>query len=278
MILLLLTLFMSGEVFSQSSRSKKSKERPVKVEENANQEASLGKARIDTKDGATFLGDYIEETDESITIKIVSDDIITIDKSKVKRAKTPLNAIVLNQGKFHNTTGMFLHYSTGFNAGQQGGGFMGDIGLGYRFNKNWELITGIGFMGTNVNVFPTQNFFGEYKTFFPAYAGAKYNLTHGGVRVFGLAKAGFSSTSTIQSNPVFWRQDELSLSSGVYFEPGIGVSFASRRIGQTSITLSQIIQRSNFELNTTDRFANIVTGTGKIWISRIGIKLTTTVF
>lgn len=269
---------MSGEVFSQSSRSKKSKVRLVKVEEKASEKTPLGKVRIDTKDGATYLGEYIEETDDKYKVKILSKDIITIDKAKVRRAKTPLNAIVLNQGKYHNTTGMFIHYSAGFNAGAQGGGFMGDIGLGYRLDKNWEIITGLGFMGTNVNVFPTQNFWGEYKTFFPTYAGVKYNLTHSGVRVFGSAKAGYSTSPSNALDGFFWGQNELDVTGGVYFEPGIGLSFATKRIGQTSITLSQVLQRSNFELNTTDRFDNLVTGTGKIWISRIGIKLTTTVF
>lgn len=277
---------MSGEVFSQSSlRSKKKKERPVQVEEKpAENNASTalsetGKARIDTKDGATYLGDFIGESEEAYNIKIISDDTLSIAKSDIKRAKTPSNAIVLNQGKYHNTTGLFLHYSVGFNVGFNGGGFMADAGLGYRFTKNWELISGIGFMGTNVNVFEIQNSWGEYETFFPTYLGAKYNLTHKGARIFAATKVGYASSPLGGNlNGLIWGADELSVTGGAYFEPSIGLSFASKRIGQTSISISQIFQHSNFELNSVDRFNNLVTGSGNIWIRRLGIKLTTTVF
>ena len=278
---------MSGEVFSQqsSSRSKKNKkQRTVQVEEkptekNASiEQESLGMARIDTRDGATFLGEYLGESEEAYTVKIISDDIITIDKKNVKRAKTPENAIVLNKGKYHNTTGLFLHYSVGFNAGNYGGGFMADAGLGYRLSKNWEIMTGIGFMGTNINVFELQDSWGEYKTFFPAYLGAKYNLTHKNTRIFAATKLGYSSSPVDAFNDFIWGPNNLNVTGGVYFEPSIGLSFASKRIGQTSISITQIIQHSNFTLNSTDRFDNLVTGSGHIWIRRMGIKLTTSIF
>ena len=277
---------MSGEVFSQSSmRSKnKKKERVVQEEEKPTENIvqdylddldKVRNSRIDTKDGSMYLGDLISEDKTSYKLKIISDDIITINKSDVKKAKTPDNAIVLKKGRYHNTKGLFLHYSVGLNAGYEGSGFMADAGLGYRLSKNIELTSGLGFLGTQIRLFQTQRFWGEYKTFFPAYVGVKYNLTHNSVRAFASAKVGYSSSPI---DNLIWNQNALDMSGGAYLEPGIGLSFASKRLGQSSISISQVIQYSNFTLNTIDRFDNLVTGTGKVWIKRIGIKLTTTIF
>ena len=270
---------MSGEVFSQSSSRSKKKERIVKAEElpteeiNTTELISQGKARIDTKDGATYLGELVGESTESYTLKILSDDVITIEKKQVRRAKTPNNAIVLKQGRYHNTRGLYLHYSIGFNAGYNGGGFMSDAGLGYRLSKKLEIMTGIGFFGTNVNVLGLDNTWGSYKTFFPTYVGVKYNLTHNNTRIFATGKVGYSSAPFD-----FWNDNQITLSGGAYLEPAIGLSFASKRFGQTSISVSQMLQRSDLMVDSRDSFENPVSGSGNIWLKRVGVKLTTTLF
>lgn len=276
---------MSGEVFSQSSRSmKKKKVRTVQVEEKPNNETTTsisetnGKARIDTKDGAMYLGEFINETDDTYTIKIITDDTLHINKEEVRRAKTPNNAIVFNRGKYHPTTGMFLHYSAGFNAGISGGGFIADVGLGYRLSKHWELSTGFGFIGTSVDLIPTVNSWGEYKTFFPGYLGAQYNITHGKVRLYASTKAGYSTAPLETFNEFIWGGRTTTMSGGVYLEPGLGLTFASKRVGRTSIAITQVLQRSHFTINTVDRFDNLVTGSGKVWLSRVGVRLTTNIF
>jgi len=255
-LFLLLTLFVSGEVFSQSSQRSKKIERRVQVEKKPTNKRGLSdkngshQARIETKEGSIYLGEFLDETDGAYTLKILSGDIITIEKRQVKRAKTPENAIVLKKGRYHSTKGTYIHYSVGFNSGIYGGGLISDLGLGYRLNKNWEVIPGIGFMGTTVNVFNVQNTWGQYKTFSPLDA----------------------------FNELFWGQNALSLSGGMYFEPSIGITFASKRIGQTSIALTQIFQQSDFTINSVDRFDNLVSGHGNLWIRRVGIKMTTTLF
>jgi len=281
-IFLLLTFLMSGEVFSQSSRSKNTKKvRPVQVEEKPTNEITTiepqvqGKARLDTKDGSMYLGEFISENDNSYSIQIINGDTITLEKNKVRKAKTPNSAIVFNKGKYHPISGAFIHYSFGSNAGNSGGGIITDIGLGYRMSKKLEIITGLGILGTTLNVIPGLNQWAEYKTFFPAYIGMNYNLTHNSVRIFTSAKAGFSSSPLDNFN---WGGSSITTSGGAYFEPGIGLSFASKRFGRLNLSMTQILQRTNLKVDGVDNFDNLVSGGGKIWISRIGFRITTTLF
>lgn len=285
-LFLLLTLFVSGEVFSQSNKSlfskKKGKERTSQSNTSETNTPRKGKqisnkARIDTEDGSMFLGQYIDETDQDISIKLLTDDIITINKEKVKNARTPFNSIVLNKGRYHRTKGLYLHYNLGLNLGQNAGGFMGDIGLGYRLNRSFELQTGIGFVGTAIN-HPFRNFSSEYRTFFPIYVGGSFNITHGSCRVFTFARAGYSNVVNPDGLGFNWNGDTFEVSGGAYFEPGIGISFAGKRAGRTQISISQMYQYSDIEFSSLDQFDNLIYGKGQMWIRRVGVRLTTTIF
>jgi len=275
---------MSGEVFSQSSRSKKKKKvRTVQVEkkptdENTTEPTVQGKARIDTKDGSMYLGDYLGETEDGHAIRIITGDTISFNKKEIRKAVTPNSATVFNRGKYHPTKGLFMHYSAGFNGGRSGGGFLADAGLGYRLNKDLEITSGVGFIGTSLDILPDGNPWGVYKTFFPAYVGVNYNLTHNSVRIFTSAKTGFSTSPIDTFNDLVWGGTDVKATGGVYFEPGIGLSFASKRFARLNLSLTQVWQRTSIEVNAIDRFDNLVTGKGKIWISRVGVRLTTTLF
>ena len=292
-ILLLLTLFMSGEVFSQKNNSifakKKTKERTSqstsnkvdrkkidKNKVNKNKKYISNKARLDTKDGSIFIGEYIEENVNNITLKLLTDDIITFDKEQIRKARTPLNSIVLNKGRFHRTEGLFLHYNVGFNGGESGAGFMGDIGLGYRLGHRIDLQAGIGFMGTSVSN-PFLQWNTPYRTFYPLYAGARYNFTHGSCRIFATGKAGYSNVLNPDGGGWGWRGDIFEVSGGAYFEPGVGVAFAGKRAGRTEISLTQIFQYSDISFESRDDFNNLISGHGNMWIRRIGLRFTTTI-
>jgi len=275
---------MSGEVFSQSSKSKnKKKVRTVQVEENqpvenTTEPVNLGKARIDTKDGSMYLGDYLGETEDGHSIRIITGDTLSITTKEIRRAVTPNSAIVFNKGRYHPIKGLFMHYSIGTNGGQSGGGFITDAGLGYRLSQKIEIMSGLGFIGTTLDVVPGGDFWWSYNRFFPAYLGMNYNLTHGKVRIFTSAKAGYSISAGNNLNTLIWGGNEVSTSGGAYFEPAIGLSFASKRFGRVHLSLTQILQNTKVEVNATDSFDNLIYGQGKIWISRIGLRLTTTLF
>lgn len=284
-LLLLLALFVSGEVFSQSNNSifnkKKGKERTSQSTTNENNKKEKShsvnqKARIDTKDGSMFLGQYVGETNSEITIKILTDDLVTFNKEDVKKARTPLNSIVLNKGRFHRTQGLYLHYNIGFNVGQNAGGFMGDIGLGYRINHKFEVQTGIGFFGTAIN-HPFRQWSSDYRTFFPVYAGGSYNITDGSCRLFAFGRAGYSSVVNAGGLGFNWNGDTFEVSGGAYFEPGIGVAFAGKRAGRSQISISQMFQYSNINFSSVDEFNNFISGKGTMWIRRVGIRFTTTI-
>jgi len=266
---------MSGEVFSQSS---KKKVRPTKVEENKIPKVDLGKARIDTKDGATYLGDYLGKTEDGHTIKIINGDTLNLSQNLIMRARTPENAIVFEKGRYFPTTGLFAHFSVGANGGFSGGGSLMDIGLGYRLSKRVELTAGVGIFGTFLFISRQINNWGEYKTFIPTYVGANYNLTQKRVRIFASAKAGYSSSQFDDFNEFTWGPTSFTTSGGAYFEPGVGLSFASKRLGRLNISITQILQHTKLDINAIDRFDNLVTGKGKIWISRLGFRVTTTLF
>ena len=282
-LLLLLTLFVSGEVFSQKNNSvfskKKTKERTSQSTTNKvskDKKYISNKARLDTEDGSIFIGEYIEENDNSITLKLLTDDIITFDKENINKARTPLNSIVLNKGRFHRTSGLFLHYNIGFNGGESGAGFMGDIGLGYRLGHRIDLQAGIGFLGTTVSN-PFLQWNTPYRTFYPLYAGARYNFTNGSCRIFATGKAGYSNVLNPDGNGWAWRGDTFEVSGGAYFEPGVGVAFAGKRAGRTEISLTQIFQYSDISFESRDDFNNLISGQGNMWIRRIGLRLTTTI-
>jgi len=285
-LFLLLTLFVSGEVFSQSNKSifskKKGKERTSQSTTNEkdvprNSKYISTKARIDTEDGSMFLGEYLDETENDISIKLLTDDVITINKDQIKKARSPLNSIVLNKGRFHRTKGLYLHYNLGINLGQNSGGFMGDIGLGYRLNHKFEIQTGIGFVGTAIN-HPFTLWSSEYRTFFPLYVGGQYNITHGSCRLFAFGRAGYSNVVNPNGLGFNWNGDTFEVSGGNYFEPGIGVAFAGKRAGRTQISLSQMFQYSNIEFSSVDQYNNLISGKGKMWIRRVGVRFSTTIF
>ena len=308
-LMLLLTLFVSGEVFSQSRKSRSSKKKgkvrtsqsktrtttPTETKTSrtttpANSRTTpstnsqkrfnpfelSNKARIDTKDGAMFLGTFVNESKNEVSIEILTGDIITINKDQISKAYTPINSIVVNKGRFHRVNGLYLHYNLGFNAGISAGGLMGDIGLGYRLTPQIELLAGIGFMGTSISTPFTR--WSEQKTFFPVYLGGQYNITHGKLRLFASAKAGYSNVRNRERN-IWWGFNEaIDMTGGAYIEPGIGVTFPGKRVARTQFSLTQIFQYSNFTFESRDDFNNLISGSGNIWVRRIGFRITTTIF
>ncbi len=274
--LLLLALFVSGEVFGQNRKSSSKKKERVSQSSEIN--SVFNKARIDTKEGSRFIGEYLGETDKNISLKLSTGDEITLKKETVKNARTPLNSIVLNRARYHRTKGLYIHYNFGVNLGNAAGGIMGDIGLGYRINRNWEVQAGIGFFGTSIKT--PFNAWSTQKSFFPSYVGAVYNINHGKARLFASGRIGYSNTRNTNQfiDEIFWNPNRVNMTGGAYFEPGIGLTFAGKRIGRSQIIISQMLQHSKFDYQSIDNYDNLVSGTGKMWIRRIGIRFTTTVF
>ncbi len=281
-ILVLLTLIMSEELFSQTKVGRKkrrvettetvarsSQSNRNKVSRPAKIRGPQNKAIAFLKEGSIYIGEYLGEDESQVSLKLITEDSISIDRSLTTDIYTPQNALIYNRAKFHPTEGLYMHFDWGGNFNREGGGLSTSVGLGYRLNKKWDLQAGIGVNNTTTRI-RTNQFGFQFRNLAgaPLYIGGLYNITDSKARLFAFARTG----------PVFQFEFNNDNNLGYLFETGIGVNFASSTSSRIQFTLSNYTQYSQLDLSQIDSFGNPFVGTANIWLNRYAIRIAYTLY
>lgn len=281
-ILVLLTFIVSEELFSQTKVGRK--KRRVETSENTTQSTRStskeitrpakirgpqNKAIAFLKEGSIYLGDYLGEDDNQVSMRLITEDSISIDRNLTIDIYTPQNALIYNRGKFHPTKGLYMLFDWGGNFNRDGGGLSTSVGLGYRLNKKWDLQSGIGINNTTTRIGSSQFGF-QFRDLagVPLYVGGLYNLTDSKARIFAFGRTG----------PVFGFDQRRDNNVGFLFETGIGVNFASSTSSRIQFTLSNYTQYARFDLSQIDSFGNPFVGIANVWLNRYAIRIAYTLY
>ena len=277
-LLVLLTLFVSEELFSQNKigRKKRTEEITTKSNEQSSSTANRlsrpakkrgpqNKVIAFMREGSIYIGDYINEDDAQVSLQLVTEDSISIDRRLAREIYTPKNALIFKRAKFHPTTGMYMHFDWGTNFNADGGGVQTSIGLGYRLNKKWEMLGGLGISTQTVGIgFRTETIVGA-----PLYVGGLYNLTDTKARIFAFSRLG----------PVFGIEpggDGADV--GFMIDAGLGINFASATFSRIQLTISNYNQYAKLDILQNDRFGNPISGMATVWLNRLAIRIAYTLF
>ncbi len=216
------------------------------------------------KDGSVFVGEIVEENFRNTRLLLVTGDTITLDNYFVKRSWRDL--LSFPNGKFHFTKGFFISYWQGgaiAGANQFSASTHTEMILGYRFNAQWALGGGLGIYSNEVGLDPVTNGFRtQDASCFNFYAYGRYYPWEKKIRPFAALKVGLGS-------PIGWAN---SLESKVHIQPGIGLSFPSKRSARIVLSLNQYLQYFQGNQFNTDIFNNPVSFDYNIWLNRTVLK------
>jgi len=250
---ILLVVFVFNLGYSQKKNKRKHK-----------QTTTSTKAIVQYNDGSVFIGDITFEGTLAMKMVLTTNDTVNLNKAYIKRIKRgDKNISLFNGAKFHYTKGYFLSLQYG---GMNSNDFNNEtiemvfIG-GYRFNK--KLAAGLGFgVGYNYTVS-----FGTWidASTIPVFAYARYYPIEKKIKPFVAGRLGWGF-----QNGEPWRTDH---SGGLYFQPEIGVNFASRRRIRFTLSVGQQIQHIEGSSFIFDQFSNPVTSTFNLWFNRTIFKV-----
>ena len=221
------------------------------------------KAIINYYDGSVFVGYIVQEDAWQIKLVAVTRDTIHISKEFIKRILRNAENVLLHQGgKFHYRTGTFLSASGGVGLTDDSSGDF-ELILGKRINT--KLSVGIG--GAIAN-HANWDFNGLWldNTFLPIFGYGRYYLRDKKARVFAAASLGYG-----------FALDNLNFggehTGGVYFQPAIGVHFASRKRARFILTLGQTLQHTKGTQFTWDNLGNEIVFDYRFLFNRTMLKI-----
>lgn len=244
-LIILLGLIVQGELFSQ--RSRKSADR---------------KAMVSYVDGSKYIGDIIDENGNNIQLMLPTGDTISCKKDQAHRLITTDDAFFYNKGKYHKKTGIGFSFDAGFGANGTGGFAGYSLNGFYRYNPKLEVGIGVGLETHFFDLPGVQDL--VLGSAIPWYLYSAYYLTDGKARFYTFGKVGTSFRSITNTG--------FNVKSGFKFEPGIGVSFASKRRIKSYLTLSQNIQYFKIDGSENDIFNNPIQIESKLWSNRLTLK------
>lgn len=248
--LLVLCIFNLG--YSQKGKKKK---KPSKTST---------RAIVQYNDGSVFIGDILFEGTLNMKMILSTNDTVNLNKAYIKRIKRGDKNISLFGGaKFHYTEGFFMSLQFG---GMNSNDFSNEtsefsfIG-GYRFNK--KLAAGLGF-GAGYN---TTFSFGTWidASTIPVFAYARFYPFDKKVKPFVAGRLGWGFPDNNA-----WGGDHTG---GLYFQPEIGINFASRRRIRFTLSIGQQIQHIKGSNVNFDQFSNPITSNYNLWFNRTVFKV-----
>ena len=252
-LLLVICIFNLG--YSQLRKNNKKKKNSVESK----------KAIVQYNDGSVFVGDIVFEGTLNLKMILATNDTVSLNKVNIKRIKRGDKNISLFKGaKFHYTKGFFMALQFG---GMNSGDFDNEtieltlIG-GYRLNK--KLAVGLGIGVANNSTFSFGTWISATTT--PIFAYARFYPFDKKVKPFIASSIGWG----------FPDRDPWAFfnhSGGLYFQPEIGVNFASRRRMRIKLSIGQQIQHIRGTDINFDQFFNQVTTKIDLWFNRTIFKI-----
>ena len=219
-------------------------------------------------DGSILKGDLIGSANGMINMVLVTGDTIRVPSSLVfKMAQIQEKSrFVFPRMKYHSKEGNYLFLSWAFKPGWEtvDGLF---LTTGHRLKENINVGAGIGVFSVG------SDFQGitVYNNFVPVFAYGRYYLNNKKRRLYVESKAGYGFAN---NNDWQW-----SHSGGVYFQPGIGIHFSSRKKSKFHLGINQIIAHTSG--STSDAgwgWPNTTNIDYNVWYNRTMITLGIEVF
>lgn len=251
-ILLVLCIFNLG--YSQKRKKKKKKQTT----------AASTRAIVQYNDGSVFIGNIVFEGTLQMKMALITNDTINLNKAYIKRIKRgDKNISLFESAKFHYTKGYFIALQIG---GMNSDNFNNEtneftlIG-GYRFSK--KLAAGLG-IGSGYN---STFSFGTWidASTIPVFAYARYYPFDKKIKPFiaGRLGWGFRDANNFGADHT----------GGIYFQPEIGINFASRKRIRFTLSLGQQIQHIKGSSVNFDQFSNPITSNFNLWFNRTIFKV-----
>ena len=227
----------------------------------------LSKTVVYADDGSVYVGEILSENILDIKMVIGTLDTIVLDKRSIKKMNNPPKDMVMYQrGKYHRTGGMFYSFalSSTVSGENEGNGILNFI-IGKRLNEKWHIGAGLGFSAGSVQL---PGFVWVDHEFFNVSGYGRYNVTRNKVILFTDASLGIGLSTGDR-----WRG---SHTNGIYFQPGVGIEFASRKKLKWSIKLSQYMQNTSGTQTFPSNFNTEATINYKQFYNRtmIGVGMT----
>lgn len=214
-------------------------------------------------DGSIFIGKVLKESSQKTSLRLTTTDTISIHNDLVKRNHR--NILFFPNGKFHFTKGLFYNTSFGGGGGAGGGITYVSMILGKHHDEHLDYGLGLSFHDNSVILTNGLNAWVNSQFLTPILY-ARYYPWSKKVRPFASFGLGYSL-------PVNQWPQRQNFTSGFYFEPSIGIKFASRTHGRYFIAIGQSIQRTKGALVNTDIFGNPVETNFKLWLNRTVFKV-----
>ena len=226
------------------------------------------RAIIYMKDGSKFLGDIVDRSDQSISLRMYNNSIFKIDLDKAERIIDSRNSLIYDNGKYHDTNGFYWGINYGFNADNILPDSDGRISnnlesfYGWRLNNKLSVSSGIGFEFHEVRI----GGFNIDTQFLSFYLLGKYYITDTKYRIFSFARMGYGTAASADN----FADDHTS---GPQFQIGGGIKLPSRRRGKFTFSLGMHFQKTDGNESFIDGFGNEVRTKYDLWISRTLFKV-----
>jgi hypothetical protein len=204
------------------------------------QSATPQKAIIKHKEGSVFIGEILSKDSLQTVLLLSTGDTIHIPKRKIRNVEK--HVIIYSGGKFHFTKGIFLGYSSGFGSTRDALSTSSQVEFlaGYRANE--KVSFALGLSSSNHSI-PIDNSILASATYLPIYVHCRYYPWKWRMRPYLFHQMGYGFGV---DNP--FSNDRTN--GGLYFQPGVGIHFASRRNFRYVMSISQSIQRGNGSIQT----------------------------
>lgn len=184
-----------------------------------------------SKYNEAYKGVIINENRFEITMVLDNGDTTYIERGMYKYRKNLKDVKVFDNGKYHKTVGLFFNMEYSSNVGTANISKSFDFIFGKRINPKINLGIGYGWSWHSTSAIGNiyvDNYFRN------VFLYGRYNLNQSQMKLFLVSGLGFASARQA------WNSE---FSEGLFFKPGIGIEFASRRKKRIYFKLSQHLQK-----------------------------------
>jgi len=196
-------------------------------------------------DGSVYIGTIIAEDAFEITMETDMLGTLQIPKHSVKNRRLGADIILVDKGKFHKKSGMFLAIESTNSFGANDNYFQQfSLTYGKRFTPKLIFGAGLAISWSNIN----QPSVWVDQTFLQPYAFGRYYINDKNIRWFVDTKLGYG----------FQQQSWQETTNGIFAMPSIGFEIANKKNMKWSFKLSQYIQQTGFSRDWVDLFTNPV--------------------
>lgn len=217
------------------------------------------------RDGSTYIGEKISESDGIINIRIITRDTIQIDRRFAKKVFDSNNAIIFSNGKYFETKGLFFDFSIGFNLFSEAQGVSShlDFILGYRLRPGLDV--GIG-LGSEFNEAKAAGFTFDTQ-FSSTFLYARYFVNKNRCRVFPFGRIGYGAAAEEQQEGI-----PNEYNGGIHIMYGLGLDFAAKKSARFQLHFGHYLQKTNGREFFLDNLGNEVETNFDLMLSRFIIK------